>query len=204
MADTILPHFGIGWKIFKAHPGVFVASMLALFASWAVLEVAVITLQNLGIVIWLILHLAFFFLFSGLMVGFHQLALRAVEGKKPELSVLFGSLNRGPTFLLATFLYFIAVACGLVLLIAPGIYVAVRYALFGPIVATSSKPALECHSSAARLSHNRWWALFTFTALALILNLVGAALLGIGFLLTFPVSLLATSNFYRSLPQPAY
>ena len=189
--------------MYKAHAGVFIISMLTLLAAWIVLEIAVITLQNLGVVVWLILHLGFFFFFAGLMVGFHRLTLRAVEGKTPELSTLTASLNRGPTFLLAAAIYFIAVVCGFVLLIIPGIYIAVRYALFGHVVANTSTTAVECLNYAATLSRNRWWSLFAFVSLALFLNLAGAALLGVGLFLTFPVSLLAGSNFYRSLPQQA-
>jgi uncharacterized membrane protein len=203
MAETILPHFGIGWRAFKAHPGLFLASMFTLFLSWVILEVGVIALQHLGIVVWLVLHLAFFVFFSGLMVGFHRLSLRTVQGETPELSDLIASLNRGPTFLLASCIYLVAVACGLALLIVPGIYVAVRYALFGQVVAARSTTALESLSIAATLSQGRWWTLFVFVLLGLLLNLAGAAFLGIGLLLTFPVSLLATSDLYRSLQQPA-
>src|SRR5678815_4635624 len=121
VAESVILHFGIGWRTYKAHAGVFIISMLTLLAAWIVLEIAVITLQNLGLVVWLILHLAFFFFFAGLMVGFHRLTLRAVEGKAPELSTLTGSLNRGPTFLLAATIYFMAVVCGFVVLIVPGI-----------------------------------------------------------------------------------
>lgn len=203
MSETILANFGTGWRAFAAHPGVFITSMLALFASWAVLEIAVIKLQNLGIIVWLILHVAFFFSFSGLMVGFHRIALTAVEGTKPKLSGLVATMHRGPTLLLAALIYFLGVACGLVILIVPGIYIAVRYALFGQVVATRSSSAVESLSNAARLSRGRWWTLFVFFLLALLLNLGGAALLGVGLLLTFPLSLLATSSLYRSLPQPA-
>ena len=203
MAESVILHFGIGWRTYKAHAGVFIISMLTLLAAWIVLEIAVITLQNLGLVVWLILHLAFFFFFARLMVGFHRLTLRAVEGKTPALSTLTGSLNRGPTFLLAATIYFMAVVCGFVLLIIPGIYIAVRYALFGHVVANTSTTAVECLKYAATLSRNRWWSFFGFVSLALFLNLAGAALLGVGLFLTFPVSLLAGSNFYRSLPQQA-
>ena len=98
MTESVLSHFGIGWKAFKAHPRVFVISMLILFASWVVLEVAVIAMQRFGLVVWLVLHLAFFVIFSGLMVGLHRMALESVEGKAPNLANLTASLRRGPAF----------------------------------------------------------------------------------------------------------
>ena len=175
--------------------------MLILFASWVALEVAVITLQRFGIVVWLVLHFAFFVFFSGLMAGLHRMALETVEGKAPRLANLTALLGRGPTFLLAFCIYLVAVLSGLVLLVVPGIYVAVRYALFGQILAARSTTALEALRDAAALSEGRWWMLCVFLLLVLFLNLAGAAVLGLGLLITFPVSLLAASDLYRSIQQ---
>ena len=41
-----------------------------------------------------------------------------------------------------------------------------------------------------------------FLLAALALNLAGAALLGLGLLISFPVSLLAVASFYRALQDP--
>jgi uncharacterized membrane protein len=175
--------------------------MLILFASWVVLEVAVVTLQRFGIVVWLVLHLAFFVFFSGLLAGLHRMALETVEGKAPRLANLTALLGRGPTVLLAFSIYLVAVLSGLVLLVVPGIYVAVRYALFGQILAARSTTALEALRDAAALAEGRWWMLCLFLLLVLFLNLAGAAILGLGLLITFPVSLLAASDLFRSIQQ---
>ena len=184
-------------------PRIFIFSMLILFASWAALEVAVVALQRFGVIVWLILHLAFFVFFSGLMLGFHRIALESVNGKAPKLANLTALLGRGPTFLLAFCIYSAAVVGGLVLLVVPGIYVAVKYALFGQVLATTSTTAPQALREAAVLSDGRWWTLFSLLLIAMLLNLAGLAFLGLGLLITFPVSLLATSNLYRSLQQPA-
>src|SRR5205823_15102797 len=121
MTESVIPHFGIGWKAFKSYSRVFVISMFVLFASWVVLEVAVVALQRFGLVVWLVLHLAFFLFFSGLMTGLHRMALETVEGKAPRLANLTALLDRGPTFLLASCINFVTVAGGLALLVVPGI-----------------------------------------------------------------------------------
>lgn len=203
MTESVLPHFGIGWKAFKSHSRVFVIAMFALFASWVVLEVAVVALQRFGIVVWLILHFAFFVFFSGLMVGLHRIALETLEGKAPKVADLTALLGRGPTFLLAFSIYLVAVVGGLALLIVPGIFMATRYAFFGQVVATRPTSAFEALRDAAALSEGRRWTLCVFLLLGLLLNLAGAAFLGLGLLITFPVSLLAASDLYRSLQQPA-
>ncbi len=176
-------------------------SMLILFASWVALELAVVGLHRFGFVVWLVLHLVFLFLFSGLIVGCHGIALKAADGNAPNLTDLTALLDRGPSFLLAFCIYLVAVAGGLVLLVVPGIYVAVRYALFGHILATRPASALEALRGAAALSHGRWWTVCGFVLMALLLNLAGAALLGVGLVITFPVTLLATSSLYLSLQR---
>src|SRR5450432_1397920 len=105
MTESVIQHFGIGWKAFKAYPRVFLISMLMLFASWVVLEVAVVAMQRFGIVVWLALHLAFFVFFSGLMVSLHRIALETVDGAVPKLENLTALLGRGPTFFLASCIY---------------------------------------------------------------------------------------------------
>jgi uncharacterized membrane protein len=54
---------------------------------------------------------------------------------------------------------------------------------------------------AAALSRGRWWTVCVVMLMALLLNLAGAAFLGLGLLITFPVSLLAKSDLYRSLQR---
>lgn len=203
MTDSATLHFQNAWKAFKSYPRVFLISMLILFGSWAALEVAVVALQRFGVVVWLILHLAFFVFFSGLMVGLHRIALETIDGKAPKLADLTALLGRGPTFLLAFCIYSAVVLVGFAFLVVPGIYVAVRYALFGQVLATTSTTAPQALRNAAALSDGRWWTLFPLVLMAMLLNLAGMAFLGLGLLITFPVSLLATSDLYRSLRQPA-
>ena len=203
MTDPVTPHFQTGWRAFKSSPRIFLISMLILFASWVALELAVVALHRLGFVVWLVLHLAFFVVFSGLMVGLHSIAMQTVDGQTTNLRDLTALLGRGPIFFLASCIYCAAVAGGLVFLVVPGIYVAVRYALFGYVLAERSTSALGALRDAAALSDGHWWTVCAVLIKVLLLNLVGAALLGLGLLITFPISVLATSSLYRSLQRPA-
>jgi uncharacterized membrane protein len=201
MTLSARPHFKLAWRAFKAHPRVFVASMLVLFGSWVTLELSVVALQRFGAALNVFLHLAFLFLFSGLMVGLHRIALDVVDGGVPQLKRLFSSLDRGPAYLIAFCLYFVSVVVGLLLLVVPGGYVAIRYILFGQVLATQRVGALEALREAATLIRGRWWAMYRFWLAVLALHVAGAALLGIGLAISFPVSLLATSSLYRALQR---
>jgi hypothetical protein len=202
MPDRVTPHFETGWRLFKSHASVFVVSMLLLFLSWVVLEIAVVFLHRLGLAVWLVIHLVWLFLFSGMLVGLHVMALKSVDDEIPRVGDLFGSLERGPTYLLALSIYCLAVSGGLVLLIVPGIYLAVRYCLFAQIITDTSASAVLALRKAAVLAHGNWASLGALFLIAFLLNIAGMALLGVGLVISFPVSLLAIAGFYRSL-QPA-
>jgi hypothetical protein len=203
MTNSAAPHFRIAWRAFKAHPGLFVASILVLFASWAALEVAVITLHRLGVVFNVLVHLAFLVFFSGITAGLMVITLEVLAGQAPRLATLFGSLDRGPQLLLAFFLYALGVAFGLILLVAPGIYFGVRCAFFAHVLATTKASAMQSLHKAASLSQGRWKPIFVLLLKVFLLNLLGAAILGVGLLITAPVSLLATANFYCTLEPPS-
>jgi hypothetical protein len=202
MSDRVTSHFETGWRLFKSHASVFVVSMLLLFLSWVVLEIAVVFLHRLGLAVWLVLHLVWLFLFSGMLVGLHVMALKSVDDEIPRVGDLFGSLERGPAYLLALSIYCLAVSGGLVLVVVPGIYLAIRYCLFAQVITDTSASALVALRKAAALAHGNWAPLGALFLIAFLLNIAGMALLGLGLIISFPVSLLAIAGFYRSL-QPA-
>ena len=201
MASAVRTHLRIAWHAFKSHRRVLVLSVLILFGSWVTLEVTVVTLHRFGVALNVLLHLVFLMLFAGLMVGLNSIALQIVDGRVPSLKCLTSLLARGPTYLLALSLYAVAVAAGLLLLVVPGVYLAVRYALFGQVLGARRASALEALRDAGLLSHGRWWTVFGFLVTVAALNIAGAALLGLGLLISFPVALLATSSLFRTLQR---
>jgi hypothetical protein len=153
-------HFKLAWQRFKRHPRPFLIASLALFASWAGLEIAVVALQRWGVALNIALHIGFLFLFSGLMVGVHRMALEVVEDRPATLRDLTASLGRAPTLLGAATLYALAVLAGFLLLVLPGVYVAVRYAFFAQVIAASDASAVDALRGAGALSAGRWGSMW--------------------------------------------
>jgi hypothetical protein len=194
------------WAAFKPHWRVFVLAELIIFAAWVCLEVSVIATHRLGVAINLLLHLAFLVFWAGLMAGCHALALQTVDGAVPTIHSLRPLLPRGLSYLCASVLYGVAVVAGLALLVVPGIYIAVRYSLFGYVIASGESSPLRAWRTANSLSDGCWWALFRVLIVLLLVNLAGLALLGVGVFVTFPVVLIAGAGVFRSLEkarQPA-
>ena len=57
---------------------------------------------------------------------------------------------------------------------------------------------------AARLTRHSWWRVFRMQLALIALNVCGAALLGVGLLVTLPVSILAAASLYRELQADAW
>jgi hypothetical protein len=200
MSDRVMSHFQIGWRLFKARAGVFVVSMILLFLSGIV--VALLVLHRSGFAIGLIILLAWLLWCSGMIVGLHVMALKSVDDRVPRVDDLFRSLALGPAYLLALTFYCAAVSLGFALLIVPGIYLAIRYCLFAQIITDKSAGPLAALRDAAGLARGHYAQLGALFLIAFLLNAAGAAILGLGLAISFPVSLLAIAGFYRSL-QPA-
>jgi hypothetical protein len=194
--------FGFAWPAFKKHFGLFTAVLLTVFGAWVVLEIVVIAGQRFGILLWAIMHLAFLIFFAGVELGLLQICRALSDGKAPAFAETFAYLSLGPKFLAAQILYLLMVVIGLLLLVVPGVYLGVRYALFGFCFANGETNPLRCFQQSAILSKGATTGLLWILAALFIFNLLGASLLGLGLLITVPLSVLIMTDVYRQLTTP--
>ncbi len=102
-------------------------------------------------------------------------------------------------------LTFICVAVGMVLLIVPGIILAVMFSLAGYLVVERGLNPIASLKESARLTKGNRWKIFQLSLATVVLNLVGLIALVVGLLVTVPVSFLAFIHAYRALsssPKP--
>jgi hypothetical protein len=190
-------HFA--WKVYKEHVGLFTACMLTFFASWVVLEIIVIAGQRFGILLWAAAHLSFFVLLAGLEVGFVQICLMLHDGKQVRYMDLFRELRLGVHFFLVQSSYFVMVLVGFVLLVIPGTYLGTRYTFY-VFPFTEGNPNLkQSFQLSAIASQESMWFLFYFSILIFLFNIAGASILGIGLIMTIPLSTLMKIDMYRQL-----
>jgi hypothetical protein len=196
--DTRIGPFRRAWRLFREFRREFLLAMLVLFAEWAVLEVLVITLNRLGPIVNVILHGAFLIVFSGSLLGLHRMALMAHAGRRPGLRELAPPLSRGISFLAASILYGVSVTAGLVLLVAPGLYLAVRWAFYPQVLASTDLSALAALKRSWTITSGRWSKCAGVLGLGILVTLAGAALLGVGAFVGIPVAVLAMAGAFRA------
>lgn len=105
----------------------------------------------------------FHFIFSSLLAAttYHVLLIRARTGRSPAMghALSVGRRKWGWMFLYDSICY-LMVMLGMVFCLVPGIYLGIRYALYGPVVACEEPAHAALHRS-AQMSASRWWQIFT-------------------------------------------
>ena len=83
------------------------------------------------------------------------------------------------------------------LLLIPSIYITIRFNFF-PFVVVEHEHATvpELIRISYKLTEKNFWSLFLFLLCAAVLNMLGMLALGVGLLVTMPVTLLATAYLY--------
>ncbi|HEY6102637.1 MAG TPA: hypothetical protein VI007_05360 [bacterium] len=133
-------------------------------------------------------------------IGATRVSLRLHDGGTATVGDLFAV--DGPLlwrYFLASLLYWVVVAVGLVLLVIPGIIFSVRYLFYGYAVVDRNAHPVEALAQSAAATKGVWGALSLFGLVIIMLNILGALALGVGLLVTLPVSALATAWVYRRL-----
>lgn len=196
---SIRQAFNFAWPVFKKRFGFFTAVLLTIFGAWVVLEVIVITGQRFGILLWAMAHLAFMIFVAGVELGFLHACLTSYDKGQATFADIVSYSALGPKFLAGQILYLLMVLLGLLLLVVPGIYLSVRYSLFSFCMADGETDLMRSFQQSAILTEGiRIYLFWIFIAL-LVLNVLGACLLGLGLFITVPLSVLMMTAVYRQL-----
>jgi len=146
-----------------------------------------------------------------LSLGFTKVMLYLVEDRPTHTVDLINNARLLPSYTLGYFLYYIAVVAGLILLIVPGIYLAVRLQFFSYYIIEYEDDAFTALQKSWYGTSDFVWELALFGICFLGLNFIGAALIGIGMMFTYPLTTMAMAVLFISLnedtdtlPAPKY
>lgn len=177
-----------GWVLFKQYPGGFVGFFLIYFVGQIVLNYA-------GKIGWL----AALVVGPPMMMGNFIVSAKLLQQQTPEFSDFFAGFQFFLPLLLLALVSSVLVSIGLVLLIIPGVYLAVGY-LFASCLVVDRRldfwPAMEL---SRRTVTPMWFSIFAFCLLLLLLNVAGALLLGLGLLVSVPLSICSLTAAYADV-----
>jgi hypothetical protein len=177
-----------GWELFKLYPGGFVAFALLFFIIQGILSYLprIVGLISLAVT-------------APLGAGFYVVSAKLMQRRTPEFQDFFTGFQFFLPLLLLSVVSAVLIVLGFILLILPGIFLMVCY-LFASMIVVDQRldfwPAMEL---SRRTVQTQWFGFFVFVLLLILINLGGAALLGIGLLLSLPVSACAVAAAYAQV-----
>lgn len=133
-------------------------------------------------------------------IGWLRIALDIVDGRPVSAERVRSSFDVLLPFFVAAILFSIMITIGFVLLIVPGIVLAVVFGFYGwLLVDGQEKEALAALSGSARITRGERLHLFGFGLVLLLFNVIGLLLFVVGVFVTSAVSILAAAHVYRRL-----
>ena len=180
-----------GWTIVMANLGLAIVAMIIM------LMINAFPVYTESVVVALVS--AFFTMVVAL--GVMRMALRFVDGERGELIDLFAKIPLVVPYLIASIIVGLVTTAGFILLVIPGIYWGLRLQFFGWVIVDKEVGALEATRVSWETTRGSAWQLFLMWWLLFFVNVLGFLAIGIGLLVTVPLSLVAMGHVYRTLER---
>ena len=132
-----------------------------------------------------------------LTLGLARIGLNLVSGKAATVGMLFGEGNKLLRAYGATLLFSLMVGLGLLLLIIPGIYLALRFGQYKTAIVDRDLGIMEAFSYSSSITTNNRLNLVSLYFLGMLLAFAGMLACGVGLLVAIPVIWLAQLVAYR-------
>lgn len=186
-----------GWAEFKRDPWFYVGTTAALLVFSIVVDSLTSGGSGAGSVFGMIISLM---ASSVVTIAFARLALSAAAGTHVGWDGLWAPQFFFPV-LGATIAQSVIVMIGLVLLIIPGIIASVLLGFTQFALIDKKLMPIAALKESYRLTRPHLLSLFFLTLAVAALNILGLLAVGVGLLVTIPVSLIALASVYRTLAQ---
>ncbi len=185
------------WELVKKNAKLIALLMVA-FVVYQIVQGFVQGFFGEGLLAALV-SIAFTVLTLFLEIGFIKIILKLVDGQKAEITELWAY----PQYLLrmigASIVYGIIVMVGFILLVIPGIYLALRLQFYSYYIVDKNAGAMDSLRMSWKATDKNVINVFLFMLILIALNILGAIVLLVGLLVTIPVSFIAVTLLYRKL-----
>jgi hypothetical protein len=177
-----------GWEMFKSYTGEFIGFTLIVFA----VSIVSSRLEAFG-------SLLFSSLAAPLYVGYSIAAFRILSGQTLQFSDFFRGFNYFLPLFLSSLASGIIVGIGFILLLIPGIYLAIGYMLTTFLIIDLRMEFWQAMEMSRNIVTRHWFAFFGFALLLFLVNLLGMIALGAGMLVSIPVTACAAAVAYKEI-----
>jgi uncharacterized membrane protein len=134
-----------------------------------------------------------------LYAGWYIVAFKQIRNRLPEFADFFQGFKNFLPFFLLNLISGILIGLGFVLLILPGIYLAVAYMFALPFAVAQRMDFWTAMEASRKLITKNWFSFFGFALVLFLMNVAGALLLGVGLLVSIPLSFCAIAAAYADI-----
>lgn len=186
-----------GWEFFKKN----LVTFLKLGGVLFLINIATNILTGIlkGGPLSLIWALASFVVSLLVQIGSIKIVLELHEGKPLNLSHLYSQSGLLLRYLGASILYGAMVVIGLIFLIVPGIYLAIRYQFYSFLIVDKNIGIFDSFEKSSKMTEGVKWQLFLLGLVLVVINIIGAIPFFLGLIVTIPVSVMSTVYVYKKL-----
>jgi uncharacterized membrane protein len=191
--------FGTAWQHFKTRPWFYIGITLFSIGLSIVFRDASDRIHENSSFLASIFSLVTFFIESVVMLGYISILLRSLSGHATKFSDLFGAGPLFWKFIVTAFLFGLMLFLGTLALLIPGLIVLSTFYFSTVLVVDRRLRPIAALRESARMTKGIRLQVFQFILSFLIINFVGALGFGIGLLVTYPISMIASVLLYREL-----
>lgn len=135
-------------------------------------------------------------------MGWIYILIKLIRNQTATINDLFAKTSVAIKYIAGVILYALIVFGGMLLLIIPGIYFAIKYAFAPYLIIDKGVGPIDALKMSAVMTKGVKWELLGFHLIVLVINVLGLLALGVGLLVTTPVTALAYVSLYdRLLPR---
>lgn len=174
-----------GWQLLWARPGLYIGYA-------AIVVLALFVLQRL----WAIGQLLSIIAMGPLLAGFYYALRRQLQGLSFGFEEFFNGFNHFLPLMLVSLVTSILISIGMMLLLLPGIYLAVSYLFALPLVQDRELEFWAAMETSRRLITRQWFSFLGLALLLAIINAIGLFLVGLGLLITLPLTIATIAAAY--------
>jgi len=143
------------------------------------------------------------FIFGLFVMGYLKNCLQTLDGEEPQFSA-YGQVSRKLLiFLVAYIIYYVIVIIGLVLLIAPGIYLSLRLQFFFASMVEENTGIIDSFKRSWNITKGHSLSLFILSLIMLLIYFIGCIALFVGVFIAAPLMVLMYGVIFRKLTAPA-
>ena len=179
-----------GWRLVRANPVVLIC---AAGGVWTII-IALTFVPRIGWLAGMVVN-------SPLLGGLYCLNIRRIRGEAANAEEAFAG------FRVAFFIPLVVAGLvsgalttlGILLLVLPGIYLAVGYMFVLPLVMDKRMDVWTAMEVSRRVVHQQWWMTFALAIIAALMVLAGVLAFGVGVIIAVPVATAALMYAYEDL-----